>query len=149
MKIAIGSDHAGFAYKEEIKLFLARKEIEFVDFGTRTIDSTDYPVYAVKVSEAVRDRQVDLGVLICGTGIGMSIAANKVKGVRAGACQTAFCARAIREHNNANVLCIGSRTNTIDEVLEFVDLFISTPFSNGERHQKRVELIKRYEEEHR
>lgn len=147
MKIAIGSDHAGFAYKEEIKLFLARKEIEFVDVGTRSIDSTDYPSYAKIVAESVRDRQVDLGVLICGTGIGMSISANKVKGIRAAACQSAFAVRASREHNDANVLCVGSRTNTIEEVLEFVELFVKTSFSNGERHVKRIDLIRKLEEE--
>jgi ribose 5-phosphate isomerase B len=147
MKIAIGSDHAGFAYKEEIKLFLSRKNIEFVDFGTKSIDSTDYPLYAEKVASSVRDRQADLGILVCGTGIGMSIAANKQKGVRAAACQSAFAVRASREHNNANVLCVGSRTNTIEEVLEFVELFVNTPFSNGERHVKRIELIRKIEED--
>lgn len=147
MKIAIGSDHAGFAYKEEIKLYLARKNIEFVDFGTKSIDSTDYPLYAEKVGASVRDRQADIGILICGTGIGMSIAANKHRGIRAAACQSAFAARASREHNNANVLCVGSRTNTIEEVLEFVDLFVNTPFSNGERHVKRIDLIRKIEED--
>jgi ribose 5-phosphate isomerase B len=147
MKIAIGSDHAGFAYKEEIKLYLARKNIEFVDFGTKSIDSTDYPLYAEKVAASVRDRQADIGILICGTGIGMSIAANKHRGIRAAACQSAFAARASREHNNANVLCVGSRTNTIEEVLEFVDLFVNTPFSNGERHVKRIDLIRKIEED--
>jgi ribose 5-phosphate isomerase B len=147
MKIAIGSDHAGFAYKEEIKLFLNRIHHEYIDFGTKTIDSTDYPLYAIKVGQAVANKTADLGILICGTGIGMSIAANKVKGIRAAACQTAVCAQATKEHNNANVLCVGSRTNTMDEVLELVELFITTPYSNGERHQKRVELIKKYEEE--
>jgi len=147
MKIAIGSDHAGFAYKEEIKLYLARKNLEFVDFGTKSIDSTDYPLYAEKVAVSVRDRQADIGILICGTGIGMSIAANKQRGVRAAACQSAFATRASREHNNANVLCVGSRTNTIEEVLEFVELFVNTPFSNGERHVKRIELIRKIEED--
>lgn len=147
MKIAIGSDHAGFAYKEEIKLFLARLNIEYLDFGTKSIDSTDYPTYAEKVAVCVRDRQADLGVLICGTGIGMSMSANKIKGIRAAACQSAFAVRASREHNNANVLCVGSRTNTVDEVLDFVELFAKTPFSNGERHVKRIELIRKIEEE--
>ena len=147
MKIALGSDHAGFAYKEEIKRYLKQKGMEVSDFGTRSIDSTDYPIYAVKVGQAVASKNVDLGILICGTGIGMSIAANKVKGVRAAACQSNFCVQATKEHNNANVLCLGSRSNTIDEVLEFVDIFVNTPYSKGERHQKRIDLIHQFEEQ--
>ncbi len=148
MKIAIGSDHAGFAYKEEIKRHLQLKEHDVVDVGTKSIDSTDYPIYAAKVGKLVAKKEAQLGILVCGTGIGMSIAANKIAGVRAAACQSLFCAQATREHNNANILCVGSRSNSIDEVLEFVDTFLLTPFSNGERHVKRVELITKLEEEH-
>lgn len=149
MKIAIGSDHAGFAYKEEIKRHLQLQEHEVIDFGTKSIDSTDYPIYAAKVGKCVVKKEAELGILVCGTGIGMSIAANKISGVRAAACQSLFCAQATKEHNNANVLCVGSRSNSIDEVLEFVDTFLKTPFSNGERHLKRVELIHKLEEENR
>jgi ribose 5-phosphate isomerase B len=146
MKIAIGADHAGFAYKEEIKRFLAKKEVEVIDVGAHTLDPTDYPDLAINVARAVVNKEVDNGILICGTGIGMSIAANKVKGIRAGACQTAFCASVIKEHNDANVLCLGARSNTLEEVFAFVELFINSEFSNKERHQKRVDIIRNYEE---
>ena len=147
MKIAIGSDHAGFPYKQPVIAYLQSRQIEVIDFGTTSQASTDYPLYAFKVGEAVRDQVADLGILICGTGIGMSIAANKVRGVRAGACQSDFAATAMREHNNANVLCLGSRTNTIEEVLGFVRRFLDSAFSQGERHQRRIAMIHSYEEE--
>jgi len=148
MKIAIGADHAGYVYKIEIMMLLESRKIEVIDFGTKNLDSVDYPFFAFKVGECVRDHEADLGVLICGTGVGMSIAANKVKGIRAGVCQSVFAARAIKEHNNANVICFGSRTNTLDEVLEYLNIYLDAKFSNGERHWKRLELIKKYEEEH-
>lgn len=147
MKIAIGADHAGFVYKQPIVEHLENKGHLVLDLGTYSLDSTDYPNYAIAVSEKVKHKEADLGILICGTGIGMSIAANKVEGIRACACQVEFVAKACREHNNANVLCLGSRTNTLEEVLHFVDLFIETPYSEGLRHQARLNLIQKYEEE--
>jgi len=147
MKIAIGSDHAGFEYKEPVIEMLKAKGIEVIDLGTHDTHSTDYPTYAFKVGNAVADKTADLGVLICGTGVGMSIAANKVKGVRAGAVQSTFAAKAVKEHNNANILCVGSRTNTLEEVLRFVQIYIDTPYSEGERHSKRIHMISDYEEE--
>jgi ribose 5-phosphate isomerase B len=147
MRIAIGADHAGYVYKERIIELLEGRNIEVIDFGTKNLDSVDYPFYAFQVAEAVRDRQADLGILICGTGVGMSIAANKVHGIRAGVCQSVFAARAIREHNNANIICLGARTNTIDEIIEFVTIFLEAKFSHGERHIKRIDMIHRYEEE--
>ncbi|MBU1145096.1 MAG: ribose 5-phosphate isomerase B [Firmicutes bacterium] len=146
MKIAIGSDHAGFVYKQPIIKHLQTRGIEVFDFGTNSLESTDYPIYAFKVAEAVRDKLFDFGILICGTGIGMSIAANKVKGIRACACQTEFVAKAAKEHNNANVLCLGSRTNTLAEALHFVDIYLDSSYSNGVRHNQRLHLIQEYEE---
>ncbi len=145
MKIAIGSDHAGYPYKEPIKELLAKRGMEIIDFGTTGTESVDYPVFAIKVGEAVRDGFANLGILICGTGIGMSIAANKVRGIRAGACQTDFAAKAMKEHNNANIICFGSRTNTIEEVLRFTDIFLDSSYQDG-RHQRRIDLITAYEE---
>ena len=146
MKVAIGADHAGFIYKQPIIDHLKLRQFEVVDMGTNSLESTDYPIYAFKVGEAVRDHLVDVGVLICGTGIGMSIAANKVKGIRAAAIQSNFAATATKSHNNANILCLGSRTNSLDEVIHFVDLFFDTENENGKRHLKRIQMISEYEE---
>lgn len=147
MRIAIGADHAGYVFKERIIELLEGRGIEVLDFGTKNLDSVDYPTFAFLVAECVRDQKADCGILICGTGVGMSIAANKVKGIRAGVCQSVFAARAIKEHNNANVICLGARTNTIDEIIEFVTIYLEAKFSHGERHLKRLDLIHRYEEE--
>jgi len=147
MKIAIGADHAGFVYKEPIKNHLFERGYDVVDVGTDSTESTDYPIYAFRVGEAVRDHQVDYGILICGTGVGMSIAANKVKTIRAAAIQSEFAAQATKSHNNANVLCLGSRTNTLEEVLRFVDLFFDTENENTPRHLGRIARITKYEEE--
>jgi len=147
MKIAIGADHAGYVFKERIRELLEGRDIEVLDFGTKNLDSVDYPYFAFQVAECVRDKKADCGILICGTGVGMSIAANKVKGIRAGVCQTVFAARAIKEHNNANIICLGARTNTLDEIIEFVTIYLEAKFSHGERHMNRLDMIKRYEEE--
>lgn len=146
MKVAIGSDHAGFVYKQPIIDHLTKKGYLVDDLGTHDETSTDYPIYAFKVGEAVRDHKADAGILICGTGIGMSIAANKVKGIRAAAVQSEFGAMATKSHNNANVLCVGSRTNTLEEVLHFVDLYFKTENENTPRHLQRIKLISEYEE---
>jgi ribose 5-phosphate isomerase B len=146
VKIAIGSDHAGFPYKKPIIDHLHKRGIETIDKGCYSDAPTDYPVYAIKVAEAVRDKEADYGVLVCATGIGMSIAANKVKGIRAGAPYTEFIAKAMKEHNHVNVLCLGSRTNTIQEVLSFVDSYLESDYSSSERHLRRLEIIRNYEE---
>jgi ribose 5-phosphate isomerase B len=145
MKIAIGSDHAGYPYKGPISTHLKERGIEILDLGTDSTAPADYPLYAFRVADAVSAGKADLGILICGTGIGMSIAANKAKGIRAGAAQSLFAARAMREHNDANVLCLGSRTNTLDEVLSFTDAWLDAAYSDGERHRKRIAMITDYE----
>ncbi|MFA5007192.1 MAG: ribose 5-phosphate isomerase B [Candidatus Izemoplasmatales bacterium] len=145
MKIAIGSDHAGFPYKEPVAKRLRERGIDVVDVGTDSTASTDYPLYAFRVAKTVAAKEADLGVLICGTGVGMSIAANKVKGIRAAAVQSAFAASAVREHNDANVLCVGSRTNTLPEVLSFLDAWLDAVPASGERHRKRIQMISDFE----
>jgi ribose 5-phosphate isomerase B len=147
MRIAIGSDHAGYVYKAPIINLLRQKKLEVLDLGPDSADPTDYPVYARLVAQTVRDKQADFGILICGTGVGMSIAANKVKGVIAGTATSPFTAKAIREHNRANILCLGSRTNTLEEALGYVDIFLNTEFSNDQRHLRRVQMIEAIEGE--
>ena len=147
MKFAIGADHAGFEYKREIIKHLQEKNYEVVDFGTASEEASDYPDFALLVANAVALKKVDFGVLICGTGIGMSIAANKVKGVRAAVVSSKFTAESSKTHNHANVITFGSRVNTIEEVLSFLDIYINTSWSNEERHVNRVEKIGKYEEE--
>ena len=146
MKFAIGADHAGFEYKREIIKHLQAKNYEVVDFGTATEEASDYPDFAILVANAVALKKVDFGVLICGTGIGMSIAANKVKGVRAAVVSSKFTAESSKTHNHANVITFGSRVNTIEEVLSFLDIYINTSWSSEERHVNRVEKIGKYEE---
>lgn len=137
--IAIGCDHAGFDLKKDVIKFLKEKGIEAVDLGCNG-ESVDYPEIAKKVCEKVTDGSCEKGILICGTGIGMSIAANKVKGIRAAVCSEYFSAKYTRLHNDANVLCMGARTIGPGLALELVDIFITTEFEGG-RHQRRVDLI--------
>lgn len=144
MKIAIGSDHAGFRLKEIIKNFLKTKGIEVEDFGTHTEESVDYPDYAFKVTEAVSTGEFDFGILVCGTGIGMSISANKVKGIRAALCNDLYTAHASREHNNANVLCMGGRVVGDEVAKEIVNTFLNAKFEGG-RHERRINKIEDYE----
>jgi ribose 5-phosphate isomerase B len=144
MKIAIGSDHAGFRLKEIIKNFLKTKGIEVEDFGTHTEESVDYPDYAFKVAEAVSTGEFDFGILVCGTGIGMSISANKVKGIRAALCNDLYTAHASREHNNANVLCMGGRVVGDEVAKEIVNTFLNAKFEGG-RHERRINKIEDYE----
>ncbi|MDD2954878.1 MAG: ribose 5-phosphate isomerase B [Oscillospiraceae bacterium] len=138
--IALGSDHGGFALKQEIKKFLDSRGIEYKDFGTYTEESCDYPQYAKLVCDAVVSGECEKGVLCCGTGIGISIAANKVKGIRAALCSDYFSAKYTRLHNDANVICMGGRTIGPGLALELVDVFLSTPFEGG-RHQRRIDQI--------
>ena len=139
--IALGCDHGGFELKQEIMRFLEEKRISYRDCGTYTKDSCDYPEYAKKVAEQIRSGECEKGILICGTGIGISIAANKVKGIRAALCHDCFSAEATRLHNDANILCMGGRVVGPGLALKIVDVFLNTPFSGDERHIRRIGLI--------
>jgi len=138
--IALASDHAGFQYKEKAKAFLKSMNVEYKDFGASTPDSVDYPDFAHVASEAVSKGECEQGILICGTGIGMSIVANKHKGVRAAACESVSAVGLARRHNNANILCIGERLVTWDVAEEMIKIFLNTNFEAG-RHTRRVEKI--------
>lgn len=141
MKIAIGSDHGGFRLKTIISQHLKEKGYEVVDCGTQNdIDSVDYPVYARLVSDVVVSKKVDLGIAICGTGIGVSIAANKVSGIRAALCHDVFSAKATREHNDSNVLCLGQRVIGEGLACLIVDTWLETSYQGG-RHAKRVAML--------
>jgi len=145
MRVAIGSDHAGWELKERIKEFLLAKGYEVIDFGTDSPQSTHYPLFAKEVALAVQEGRADRGILVCGTGIGMSITANKFRGVRAALCCNEYMAKMSRLHNDANVLCLGDRVLGEELALAIVDVWMNTPFEGG-RHSKRVELIKEIEE---
>lgn len=138
--IAIGCDHGGYEIKTAVISYLKEKHIEYIDFGTDSTDSVDYPLYAYRVASAVSRGECERGILCCGTGIGVSIAANKVKGIRAAVCADAYCAEMTRRHNNANILCMGGRVIDSDTAVRLVDIFLRTPFSGG-RHEKRVGMI--------
>lgn len=139
--IAIGSDHGGYALKQEIMAHLDRRGLAFRDFGTYTEASCDYPVYAKAVAKAVAGGECERGILICGTGIGVSITANRQPGIRCALCGDCFSAKATREHNDANILALGARTVGPGLALMIVDTFLDTPFSNDERHLRRIHLI--------
>ena len=148
MKIAIAGDHAAPALKAKVVEHLSAQGYDVVDFGTNTPDSVDYPDYAIKVAEAVAAKQADLGILICGTGIGMSIAANKVKGIRCALCSDTFSAHATREHNDANILAFGERVVGEGLALDIVDTFVKTPFSAAPRHIARIKKITAIEQKY-
>ena len=139
--IGIGCDHGGYELKLEVIKHLEERGFEIKDYGCDSTASCDYPVYGKAVAEAVASGECELGILICGTGIGMSMTANKVKGVRAALCSDCFSAKATKEHNNANVLCMGARTIGPGLALMIVDNFVDTPFSNDERHIRRISMI--------
>ena len=136
--IAVGCDHAGFGLKQELVRHLKERGFKTTDYGTFSEESCDYPDYAKKVADAVVQGQATAGLLVCGTGIGMSIAANKVKGIRASVLSDEFSARATREHNDANILCLGARVVDTDTAVKLLDIFLDTPFSNGENHIRRI-----------
>lgn len=144
MKIGLGSDHGGYELKMFIKAYLDEKGVETVDYGTHTLDSVDYPEYGRKVAEAVVAGEVELGMLFCGTGLGISIAANKVKGARAAVVSEEFSARMARAHNDANILAMGGRVVGKDLAKSIVDAFLGTAFEGG-RHQRRVDLMMQIE----
>lgn len=144
MRVAIGCDHAGVDLKHEVAKFLKEQGVEVTDFGTEGAESVDYPDFARKVAEAVRGGAADRGVLICGTGIGMSISANKVPGVRAALCHDVYSARLTREHNDANVLTMGARVIGAGLAVEITKAFFGADFAGG-RHARRVEKIAQIE----
>ncbi len=144
MKIIIGSDHAGFDLKQEIKRHLKDLNYEFEDLGCYSKESCDYPDYGFKVAERVA-KENGKGILICGSGIGMSIAANKVKGVRAALCQNEEEAKLSREHNNSNILCLGARIISPENAKNIVKIWLETKFSGEERHERRIKKITNFE----
>lgn len=140
MKIALGCDHGGLEIKNAIIEDLKNKGVECIDFGTTTTDSVDYPVYAKKVCAAVQSGECVLGILCCGTGIGMSMTANKQKGIRAAVLSDAFSAEMTRRHNNANVLCLGGRVIDSAKAVALANIFLNTPYEGG-RHDKRIAMM--------
>ena len=140
IKIAIGSDHAGFELKQIIVEHLSSRNVDFVDFGTYSLDSVDYPAFAKRVADEVSNKDLVMGILVCGSGQGMAMTANRYKDVRAAICHNSDVAKVTREHNDANILCLGSRFIEEAEALKCVDVFLSTDFE-GERHLKRINKI--------
>ena len=140
MKIAIGCDHGGYLLKQDVLIWLEEHDIDFEDFGCYNRDSVDYPAYGEKVGRAVASGEADMGIVICTTGIGISIAANKVKGIRCAHCTDVLSAEMTRRHNNANVLAIGAGLTGPNVALRMVEVFLNTEFEGG-RHQRRVDLL--------
>lgn len=145
MKIAIGCDHGGLEHKNAIAEHLRERGFEVEDFGIYEQKPIDYPEIALKVAKSVVEKENELGILVCGTGIGMSLAANKVKGIRAAAVSEHFSAKYTRLHNNSNILCLGGRVIGVGTALELADIFVDTEFEGG-RHQKRIDMISAIEE---
>ena len=146
MKLAIGNDHAAPDMKATLVKYLEEKGHEVIDVGTDSYESFDYPISAYKVARLVADGEVEAGILICGTGVGMSIAANKVKGIRAAACSDTVTARLVKQHNNANIIAFGERIVGIETAKAILDAYLETEFEGGGRHGKRVAMIKEIEE---
>jgi ribose 5-phosphate isomerase B len=146
MKIALGSDHGGYQLKENLKKYLKELNVEYKDFGCNSEKSVDYPDIGFKIAIEVKNRNYDKGILICGTGIGMSIVANKIKGIRASLCHDVFSARYAREHNDANILTLGGRVIDSGLAKEIVKVWLNTDFSGEERHLKRLNKIKQEED---
>ena len=145
MKIASGCDHGGLEHKNAIAEHLRERGFEVKDFGIYEQRSVDYPEIALKVAKSVAEKENELGILVCGTGIGMSLAANKVKGIRAAAVSEHFSAKYTRLHNNSNILCLGGRVIGVGTALELADIFVDTQFEGG-RHQRRIDMISAIEE---
>ena len=139
--IALGSDHGGYEMKEEIKKHLDARGLDYRDYGCNGPESVDYPVYAKKVAHGILAGECDRGIIICGTGIGISITANKIKGIRAALCSDCYSAEATRLHNDANVLALGGRVIGIELAKKIVDTFLDTEFSGGERHVRRISMM--------
>lgn len=138
--IAIGSDHGGFNLKQEVMKHLEERGLKYKDFGTYDTNSCHYPVYAKAVAKAITSGECERGILICGTGIGISIAANKVKGIRASLCSDTYSAKMTRKHNNSNILCMGERVLGVGLALDIVDAWLDTEFEGG-RHQTRIDML--------
>lgn len=145
LRIAVGADHAGFPVKEPLIRFLQKAGYETIDFGTDSDESTDYPDFALKVAKAVADGKADRGLLACGSGIGMAIMANKVRGIRAAAAWSVVSAELSAEHNWANVLCLSARLTPLPTLKKMVKIWLDTPFSRGGRHERRVKKIAQFE----
>lgn len=143
-KIIVGADHGGVELKDLVKTHLEKKGYEVVDVGTYTSDSCDYPVYAHRLCKKIQEGEAPIGILVCGTGIGMSMAANKHKGIRAACCSDTFSARLTRLHNDANVLCFGARVVGAGLALDLVDSFVEAEFE-GDRHVRRVSMLEKIE----
>lgn len=139
--IAIGCDHGGFELKEAVKKHLDERKIEYTDFGTYSADSCDYAVFAEKAARSIVSGECERGLLFCGTGVGISMAANKVRGIRACCCSDKFSAEMTRLHNDANMLCLGGRVVSAEKAIELVDIFLGTEFSGDERHVRRIAQI--------
>ena len=139
--IAIGCDHGGYELKLRIIQYLEEKGLEYKDFGCDSLDSVDYPIYARKVGQAILEGECEKGILICGTGIGISITANKMKGIRCALCSDKFSAEATRLHNDTNIIALGGRVVEPELAVELVDIFLNTPFSGDERHARRIAMI--------
>ena len=146
MKVGISNDHAAVELKNSVMEHLKSEGYEVVNYGTDSHESYDYPIAGATLAKAVLNKEVDLGIAICGTGVGISIACNKHKGIRACCCSEATSARLTREHNNANIICFGARIVSTELANDIVDAFLKTPFSNGERHTKRIRQIVEIEE---
>ena len=142
MKISIASDHAAYNQKQEIIKYLLAKKIEVLDLGTNSTESVDYPVFGQRVAKSILEKKVDKGIVICGTGIGISIAANRYKNIRATLCNTAENAEMARKHNDSNVLALGGRTTNLKDLKSIVDIWLTTDFEGG-RHQDRIDLIEK------
>lgn len=139
--IAIACDHGGYELKLEIIRYLEQEKIPYVDFGCDSAEAVDYPIYARKVTAAIKSGQCDKGILLCGTGIGISITANREEGIRAALCSDCFSAEATRMHNDANVLAMGGRVVGPGLAVKIVDTFLHTEFSGAQRHQRRIDMI--------
>lgn len=139
--IAIGNDHTGYELKQAIVQYFEEQNIEYKDFGCGKVNASDYPEFGKAVGRAIQNKECELGILICGTGIGISIAANKMEGVRAALCHDCFSAEATRLHNDANVLALGARVVGAGHALKIVDTFLNTEFSNEERHLRRIQML--------
>lgn len=138
--IALGADHGGVTLKDAVKQYLEQEKIAYHDYGTYNTDSVDYAPIGFQVAQAVVKGEAEQGILCCGTGIGISMAANKVKGIRAAVVSDAFCAEFTRRHNDANILCMGGRVVSAEQAVEFTRIFLNTPFDGG-RHQRRIDQI--------
>ena len=139
--IAIGNDHTGYELKKVITDYFDKKGLEYKDFGSAKVDASDYPDFAKAVGKSIQNKECDKGILICGTGIGISIAANKMKGIRAALCHNCFSAEASRLHNDANILAMGARVIGPGLALKIVETFIDTEFSGAERHMRRIKML--------